>query len=89
MFCILAKVSVRSQDSLFDWTVNKLPLLSSYHCEANTTLNHFGGSVMDDLIQVSLSVSQLQVQAFRFNDDIKFDDCKLLCTACAGGVMIQ
>ncbi len=61
-----------SFDPLFDWTAPELRLLSSYNCYANTTLGHFS---MDDVIRVSLSVGELQAQAFKFSSENGFDEC--------------
>lgn len=74
IFCIIERLTVTSLDSLFDWTTRDLRLLSSYSCLANATLGKFKGSSGDQLIEVSLSVSQLQAQAFQFSSETGFDE---------------
>ncbi len=60
--------------SLFDWTTKELRLLSSYRCYADKSLGDFTGGSVDKVIQVSLSVGQQQVQAFKFSSETKFDE---------------
>ncbi|XP_064405372.1 uncharacterized protein LOC135350497 [Halichondria panicea] len=74
------RVSVTSQASLFDWMIKELRLLSSYTCNTNTTLEPFTGSDVDEVIQVSLSVGQQRVQAFKFSSETDFDEDEV-CSA--------
>ncbi len=54
--------------------IKELRLLSSYTCNTNTTLEPFTGSDVDEVIQVSLSVGQQRVQAFKFSSETDFDE---------------
>ncbi len=64
-----------SLDSLFDWTTKELLILSSYSCNANTTLSDFNGLPAGVGIDVSLTVGKLQAQAFKFSGTgNNFDD---------------
>lgn len=73
-------VSVSTNESLFDWTTPNVKLSASYRCFANTILSRFSNiknMQSDDAISVSVSFSNLQVQAFKFdNNGTKFDDGK-------------